>query len=108
MTTPAFSAPSMEVQAIRWSGVCSVILAFQVLLDAGDLGGPPEGRVVELLDLLDRLHELREFLELGPLVVRDADRDVNVDRLDDLGHDASSLMSMDAKRPTGLVGLLAC
>ena len=33
-----------------------------------------EGR--ELLDALDTLHELRELLELGPLVVGGADRDI--------------------------------
>src|SRR6185503_574955 len=33
---------------------------------AGDVGRPPQGLVVDLLDRLDALHELREVLELRP------------------------------------------
>ena len=54
---------------------------------AGDLSGPAERRVVELLDLLDILHEHREALELGPLVVGGPDRDGDVNGFDDLRHE---------------------
>ena len=47
---------------------------------AADLSDPVKVRVVQLADVLDALHERRELLELRPLVVRDGDRDVNVDR----------------------------
>ena len=42
---------------------------------AGDRGRPVEKRVVELLHLVDALHEARELLELRPLVVGGRDRD---------------------------------
>jgi hypothetical protein len=35
--------------------------------------------VVDLFDLLDTLHEARELLELGPLVVGLANRDLDLD-----------------------------
>src|SRR3954470_4988325 len=57
-------------------------------VDAVDLGVPCEGRVVQLLDALHAVHEPREFLELGPLVVGDADGDFDVGRFDDPRHQA--------------------
>jgi len=53
---------------------------------AGFLVKGDEGLVVELPDLLHSLHERREGLELGPLVVRGPDGDVDVDRFHDLRH----------------------
>src|SRR6185369_2817126 len=50
-----------------------------LLPPAGDLGGPAQRLVVHLDDGLDGFHELGEALELGPLVVGDADRNVDVD-----------------------------
>jgi hypothetical protein len=50
----------------------------------GDL--PVEVGVVDLRDLVDRLHEGGELLELGPLVVRGRDRHLDLDRLLDLRH----------------------
>src|SRR5512144_1210129 len=58
--------------------------------DAQDAGLPVQPLGVELPDLLDTLHELRKLLELGPLVVGDGDRDVDLDRLFDGGHSSSS------------------
>ena len=55
---------------------------------AGDARLPTEGRVVELLDLLDALHEHREAFELGPLVVRRPDRHGDIDRFHDLRHES--------------------
>src|SRR5512144_1490738 len=49
--------------------------------DAENAGLPVQPLVVELADLLDALHELRELLELGPLVVGRGHRDLDVDRL---------------------------
>ena len=58
----------------------------ELALDAGDLGDPVGHRVAGLLDPLDSLHELREGLELGPLVVGGGDRDGHLDRLFDCAH----------------------
>jgi hypothetical protein len=51
-----------------------------------DLDGPVEAHVVDLTDLLDALHEVREVLELRPLVVRRADWDLHLDALLDRRH----------------------
>src|SRR5712691_5104439 len=57
------------------------------LLDiAGDLRSPVQALVVELLDGFDALHESRELLELGPLVVHDPDRNVHFYGFLDRGH----------------------
>jgi hypothetical protein len=47
-------------------------------------------RVAELLDLLDPGHELRELLELRPLVVDALERGLDLDRLLDLAGRAPS------------------
>src|SRR5690606_3984182 len=52
-----------------------------LLLSAADFGAPLQVLVVDLPHLLDALHEARELLKLGPLVVRRADRNVDFDRL---------------------------
>src|SRR6185503_1359967 len=57
-----------------------------LLRAAGDRGRPVDRRVVDLDDLVDAVHELRERLELRPLVVRDADRNADVDGFADAGH----------------------
>ena len=85
VTTPALSLPSVLRQATRSSGCCSVISASHSWRGTADLGHPVQVAVVELADLLDALHELRELLEPGPLVVCRADRDVEVDGLLDGG-----------------------
>src|SRR5215210_914246 len=54
-------------------------------------------RVVNLLHALDPVHEQRELLELRPLVVRGADRDVDLDRLFYASHEPSS-SSIEARR----------
>jgi hypothetical protein len=53
-------------------------------LDAADVRAPSQVRVVELADLDHPLHESWKFLELRPLIVRRAHRDVDFDRLLDL------------------------
>jgi hypothetical protein len=53
---------------------------------ATDFGDPVDVRVVGLLDRFDALHELRELLELGPLVVRGGDWDVDLNRFFDACH----------------------
>ena len=71
------------------------------LLDVpGDLGLPVEMRVVDLRDLLHALHELREVLELRPLVVRGLDGDVQVDALFDGTHWVAPLRRCCRERPT--------
>jgi hypothetical protein len=94
VTTPACSAPCSLVQAMRWSGVCSVMTASNSLVLAGHLRRPVRMRVVELADLLDALHELGELLELRPLVVRGADGDLDVDGLLDVGHGMCSFFAL--------------
>src|SRR4051812_18203305 len=61
-------------------------LGLPLLLLAGDPRGPKQRPVIELLDRLHAVHELREILELGPLVVRDANRNGHRDRLFESGH----------------------
>src|SRR5438093_3364433 len=57
------------------------------LLDlAGDPRAPVQPLVVELLDRFDTFHEPREFLELGPVVVRDPDRNVDFEGFVDCRH----------------------
>ena len=53
---------------------------------AADVGDPAQVRVVDLPDRLDAIHELRELLELRPLVVGRAHRDDDVDRFFDRFH----------------------
>src|SRR5690606_16931758 len=53
-------------------------LGVELPLDSGDLGDPVGAGVRDLTDGLHALHELGEALELGPLVVRDPDRNVDV------------------------------
>jgi hypothetical protein len=53
---------------------------------AADLGDPVEPLVVELVHPLDGGHELRELLELGPLVVGRPNGNLDVDRFGDVGH----------------------
>ena len=66
-------------------------LRLPLLASAAKLGDPAEVSGVELRDRLDVLHELRELLELRPLVVRGLDRNLDLDRLLDLAH--ASLLS---------------
>ncbi len=54
-------------------------LRVPLALDSGDVGDPVQVGVVGLADLLHAFHELRKGLELGPLVVGRADRDVDLD-----------------------------
>src|SRR5436190_3769742 len=56
------------------------------LVVAADVRDPLQGGVVELTDGLHALHERREALELGPLVIRGADGYRDVDGFHDLGH----------------------
>ena len=56
---------------------------------AADLRDPLDVCVVELLDGLDSLHELRELLELRPLVVSLLYGNLNLDRIFDFRHDPS-------------------
>src|SRR5262245_6814706 len=63
---------------------------FPRLLLAADLGAPVQPAVVELADFPHAFHEARKLLELGPLVVRGANRNRDVDRLlDKRGHRTS-------------------
>ena len=52
-----------------------------------DVDTPVRVRVVELMHYLDALHELREGLELGPLVVGRADRYVHIHGGGQCAHD---------------------
>ena len=61
-------------------------LGIPLALDSADVGDPVQMGVVDLANLLHALHELREGLELGPLVVGRADRDVDLDGLLNGGH----------------------
>ena len=67
-------------------GVLLGDLGVELAGDAVDLGDPVVVRVVDLRDLLDAAHEVRERLELGPLVVRGPDRDVDLDAAADRAH----------------------
>src|SRR3712207_5199644 len=60
------------------------------LFFAGNIGAPAHTLIVELLDLLNTLHEPRELFELSPLIVGSANRYVHVDRFLDVGHCACS------------------
>ena len=51
-----------------------------------DIENPMRVGVVELTDLSHALHELRERLELRPLVVGDPDRNIDVDLFGDCAH----------------------
>jgi hypothetical protein len=73
-------------------------LGFPRLLLAAHVGAPQEPLVAELLHLQDAFHELREILELRPLVVGGADRDGDVDGLLDLGHAVLLLHARDRPR----------
>ena len=101
VTTPALSLPSVLRQATRSSGSCSVISA------SHSWRLPPNSATQwrclssSLADLLDALHERRELLELGPLVVGRLDRDVDLDALLDGGHAASLVAPLEAHRGRG-------
>jgi hypothetical protein len=59
---------------------------------AAELGDPVQVRVVALSDLLHALHELRELLELRPLVVHRVERRLDRDRLLDRRHACPSMV----------------
>src|SRR5688572_11587116 len=61
-------------------------LGVELPLYARDVGDPVVARVVDLGDRLNAGHEVRERLELGPLVVGDAHWYLDVDGLLDLAH----------------------
>lgn len=69
-------------------GVLLGDLGFEVALDAPDAHLPAVVGVVDLGDRLDLVEEVREALELRPLVVGDLGGHVDVDGLDDLHHSA--------------------
>ena len=69
MTTPALPLPPVARPGDALVGVLLGDLGVPLLALAADLGDPVQVRVVDLLDLLDALHEARELLELRPLVV---------------------------------------
>jgi hypothetical protein len=85
-TAPAFSRPFVLFQAIRVSGICSVIVASHSSVLPATVAPPVQMLVVELTHLVDVLHEARELLELRPLVVGGANRHLELDRLLDLRH----------------------
>ena len=67
---------------------------------ARDLGLPAEVGVIELDDGFDAVHEAGELLELGPLVVGGADRDVHVDGfLDGRAHAAAPRVGFPVALP---------
>src|SRR6266702_6080338 len=61
-------------------------LGVELPLDAVDGRRPVGVRVVDLPDALDAAHELREGLELRPLLLRGRDGHVVLDRFDDSAH----------------------
>src|SRR5207237_2525860 len=69
-------------------------LRVPLLALAADLGDPVQVGVIELGDRLDGIHELREVLELGPLVVGDLDGDIDLDRTLDSAHGVTSRQVM--------------
>src|SRR6185369_8512390 len=83
-------------------GLLLTDLGGPALLDPGDVGRPGDVGVVQLFDLVDALHEERELLELGPLVVGDPDRDLDIHGFDDLRHDRS--FSLSGKRNAHRLG----
>jgi len=72
-------------------------LGLPLLPLAADLGRPPDMTVVELPDIEDPRHELRELLELRPLVVCNRHRDAYLDRLLDRRHHATSSFVVTAR-----------
>src|SRR3954451_25455509 len=67
-------------------GVLLGDLGVELPLHAVDVRDPVRVGAVELGDALDAAHEVGEGLELRPLVVGDADRDVDVDGFLHAGH----------------------
>ena len=79
---PALGGPPRDVAV----GLLVRDLRLPLLPPAADVGDPAQVGVVELRDRLDALHELRELLELRPLVVRGRDRNLDFDGLLDFAH----------------------
>jgi hypothetical protein len=71
-------------------------LGLELPVDPADRGHPVRGRRRRLVDPVHAVHELGERLELGPLVVRGAHRDVDLDRLLDDAHDQPLAFSIVA------------
>jgi hypothetical protein len=71
-------------------GVLLGDLGVELSLHARDVGHPMVACVVHLRDRFDAGHEVRERLELGPLVVGDVDGYVDVNGLLYLAHSDSS------------------
>src|SRR3546814_19927800 len=72
-------------------GVLLGDLGVELALDPGNVGDPVVALLAHLADRLHPAHELREGLELGPLVVGRAHRHVDVDGLIDLAHRSPSV-----------------
>jgi hypothetical protein len=71
-----FEGHRARVGCARRGGPCDLAVGhllddpgFPLATHAGDLGDPFQPIVAELSDALDPIHELREILELGPLVI---------------------------------------
>ena len=80
VTTPEFTAPTRVAPRDRLIRDLLDDLRLPLLRLPPDLRPPVEGLVVELVDLLDPLHEPRELLELRPLVVDHPQRPLDLDR----------------------------
>src|SRR5215208_8335430 len=74
---------------------------------AAEFGDRVQPALVELRDRLNALHELREFLELRPLVVRRVDRHIDFDRLFDCRRHPLSLLVVRGPLPEA-PGLESC
>ena len=81
VTTPLCWSPCVTRHSIRSSGRCSTISASNSFEIPQILALNETFVLVLLRDPLEAVHELRPFLELGPLVVGDADRHGDIDRL---------------------------
>jgi hypothetical protein len=86
VTTPSFLTSPSIVFSDLLVGPLLGDLRRPLTALAADLGDPLNVRVVELLDGLDPVHELRKLLELRPLVVRLLHWNLNLDRVLNLGH----------------------
>ena len=69
-----------------------MISRVELALDPADLGLPVRVGRIELADLADAVHEPRELLELGPLVVGGAHGHADVNGLGHGTHDAILLV----------------
>src|SRR6478609_2387169 len=77
-TVPAFRGSSRLSHDTRWSGSC-VVIRIVLPPDSTDAGREMDSGVVQLINRFHAAHEVRKFLELRPLVVGLAWRNIDFD-----------------------------